>query len=64
MNIGQPSELKYQRGIFTHLSLGQLYPNVEQRFPADRMTITWLAKVCNDIKQYRKVHMHKQRENY
>jgi len=34
MNIGQPTQLKCQLGVFTHLSVGQLYPNVEQRCPS------------------------------
>jgi hypothetical protein len=24
--------------------------------PADHVTMAWLAKVCNGIKQYRKIH--------
>jgi len=33
MNIGQPSQLKYQWDIFTCVSEGWLYPNVEQKCP-------------------------------
>jgi len=33
VNIGLPSQLKYQWVIFTHPSLGRLYPHVEQRCP-------------------------------
>jgi len=31
MNIGQPRQLKYQRGNFTHRLVGRLHPNVKQR---------------------------------
>jgi len=33
MNIGQPGQLKYQWGIFTQVSVGRLYPDVEQSCP-------------------------------
>jgi hypothetical protein len=47
---------KYQWGIFTHLSVGRLYPKWSKEAPADHVTMAWLTKVCNGIKQYRKVH--------
>ena len=55
MNIGQPGELKYYWGIFTHLSVGRLYPNVDPGWSRDYGV---LAKVCNGIKQHTKSTLH------
>jgi hypothetical protein len=51
MNIGKPSELKYQWGIFTHLSVGDFTQMWSKDVPAGHVTMAWLAKVCNGIKQ-------------
>jgi hypothetical protein len=51
MNTGQRSELKYQWANFTHLSVGDSTQTWSKDAPGDHITMVWLAKICNGIKQ-------------
>jgi hypothetical protein len=52
MKTGQPSQLKDQWGVFTHVSAGRLYTNVSK----DHETLSWLTTVCTGMQRYVKVY--------